>query len=588
MVKRFAGIVLLCLAPAMAESAAPRIGGINPPVVQRGVEGTLQVYGKELAPEAELILPFAAECRTSGGGKEAVNVTVKPAATTTPGVYPVRLRTADGISNLRLLVVADVPVVRVQEPNGRYRNGGLDLSVVQAVPIPCIIAGQRLERDIDGFRFAVQFGDRLTFVTETWRVGLTPDPLLRLRNARGKSLVYAHDTPTLQRDERLDFTFAAAGEHYLEMQSTGGGGWNNHYLVQIGAFDYARTVFPLGGRRGEKVAVEVINRDGRSSTIEATVPDDAGSDHWRLPLPDHPGSLPWPLACGDFPEVVEQADHDEPQRIDWPCTVNGRIGAPGEQDLYRIAVQPGQTVRVSAEAYHLGSALDGYLMVYDPAEKKLLAKNDDTVGRGNPDPGVDFEVPEGVHEVVIALRDTLSHGGVEYPYRLTVEPGGPDFLLWLGGKQNPTNEEDVGWHRMDTSDTLNLTPGKEAKLRLSVRRAAKTDDQHYSGPVQGYTGPIIVRALNLPAGVSAAPLVIPAGETTAELIVSADATAPQSPFEILVSGEGVRPDGTVIRHLAERRLYLSDPALPNLPWNWRVQKVTCAVTRQAASVTTRP
>ena len=574
-------LLLLLACPGPAWSSPPRLSGIYPPAVQRNADNTLQLYGKEFDAAPELVLSFAADVKVSGGGKEAFNVTMKPSADTLPGAYPVRVRTREGISNLRLLVVGDLPVIRVKEPNGRYKNGTLDLTATQPIEWPCIIAGNRLERDIDGFRFAVQAGDRLTLVTETWRVGLTPDPLIRLRDGRGRMLAYVHDTPTLQRDERLDFTALESGDRYLEMQSTGGGGWTNHYLVRVGALDYVRNVFPLGGRRGETVSFQVENRDGKTSTIEAQVPTDPWSDEWRLPLPEFPGSLPWLLACGEYPELMEQEHASEPQVIPWPATVNGRIARPGEQDLYRIAVEPGQQIRVRVEAFHQGSALDGYLLVYDPVGKTLIAKHDDQGYRGLPDPGVDFDVPPGLTEVVIALRDLLNQGSAAHGYRLTVETGGSDFFLWFGNKQNPTNEEDVGWHRMDASDTLNLPPGGEARLRLSVRRT-RDDDPHYNGPLRGFMGPITVRALNLPAGVTAQPLEIPADATEAEMVFRATVAAPQQPFEVVVVGEAMRPNGTSIRRIAELRMYLSDPQMTNMPWNRRVQKLTCVTTQPAA------
>ncbi len=575
----FLVLVLVWSAPVDAEP--PGLRELNPPTFQRGVDNEVRVFGVGFTKESELILPFKAEVHGGSNGNEAASFRIKPAADVATGVYPARVRTADGISNLRLVTVVEVPVIRVKEPNGRYRVGKLDLDAVQPIPIPCVIVGNRLERDIDAFRFTAQAGQRLMLATETWRVGLTPDPLLWLRDGSGRTLATAHDTPTLQRDERLDHTFAKQGEQILEMRSTGGGGWNNYYTVKIGAFDYARSVFPLGGRKGETVSFTVVNRDGKASILKAKVPDDAFSDHWRLPLPDHPGSLPWTLAAGDLPETIEEEKRSEPQRLEWPITVNGRISQPGEEDRYRLAVTPGEKVRLRASAYHLGSALDGYLMAYDPVGKKLLAKNDDEVGRGLPDPALDFEVPAGVREVVVALRDTTSRGGGEFGYRLTIERGGPDFHLYLGRKQNPTNQEDDGWHRLDRSDTLALTPGQEAKLRLSVRRT-KEDEPHYNGPMRDYAGPIRVTAVNVPKGVSVKPLVIPAGNTEAELLVIASAEAPKEPFEIIVVGEGTRPDGTTFRRIAERRLHLSDPQMTNLPWNWRVQKVTCVTTRPAS------
>lgn len=570
-------VILALLVPAPLVAGPPGLRTIFPPAAQRGVESELRVDGADMVPATELLLPFPAEVRGAGAGKESARFTVKPGKDVPPGVYPVRLRTPAGISNLRLLAVTDCPVVPVKTPGAGYKAGRPDPDKAQPLPWPCVVVGHRLEREIDSFRLAVKANDRLTLVTETWRTGLTPDPLIRLRDPGGRILAYAHDTPTLQRDERVDHTFDKAGDYLVDIESTGGGGWTNHYLLKVGPFDYARAVFPLGGRRGETVKFTVTGRDGKEAVIEAKVPSDPWADHWRLPLPDHPGSLPWTLASGDYPEVLEEPDRTGPQRLAWPVTVNGRIDKPGEPDLYSISVKPGQHVRVRAEAYHLGSRLDGYLLVYDPKGKKLLAKNDDQGYRGLPDPGLTFEVPAGVEEVEIALHDVLGRGGVDCGYRLTVERGGPDFYLWLGNKQGPTNEEDVGWHRLDRSDTLSLPPGQEVKLRLSVRRSAKEDDSHYAGPIQGYTGPIKVRAENVPEGVTVKPLEIPAGKTEGELIVVASEKAPREPFEIVVIGEGARPDGSVIRRQAERRLYLSDPQVPNLPWNWRVTKVTCAV-----------
>src|SRR6185369_14937586 len=104
---------------------------------------------------------------------------------------------------------------------------------------------------------------------------------------------------------------------------------------------------------------------------------------------------------------------------------NGRISKAGEEDLYRIAVKPGEHIRVVVEAYRLGSTLDGYLMVYDPEGKKLLASSDDQRNRGNPDPGLTFQVPNDFKEkeVIICLRDAMNDGGENHAYRLTVEHG---------------------------------------------------------------------------------------------------------------------------------------------------------------------
>jgi hypothetical protein len=52
----------------------------------------------------------------------------------------------------------------------------------------------------------------------------------------------------------------------------------------------------------------------------------------------------------------------------------------------------------------------------------------------------------------------------------------------------------------------------------------------------------------------------------------------------VVVGEATRADGQIVRRVAERRLYLADPQMFALPWNWRVQKVTCAVVDQSVEL----
>jgi hypothetical protein len=571
-------VLVVLLAASHAPAGPPKLNAFDPPAVRRGAENRLMAYGKELA-NAELLLPFPAEVKRESNGEGSAVFKVKPAARVAPGAYPVRLRTPEGISNLRLLAVTDLPVTRAKMPEGLFRGGKLQLDLAPRVEWPVVISGGRLEREIDAYRFTAKAGQRLVFVTETRRIGLTPDPMLRLIDPRGKTLASVHDSPGLRRDDRIDLTAPADGDYTLELRSVGAGGWNNHYLLKVGDFDYATSVLPLGGRRGETVRFRVTNRDGKVKDITAKVPTDPWSGYWSLPLPDHPGSLPWTLAAGEHPEVMEAERKDsEPQALEWPVTVNGRINKSGEEDLYRIRVKPGQQLRAWVEAYRLGSRLDAYLTAYDIAGKKVLAANDDLSYRANPDAGVTFDVPAGVTEVVLSVRDTLNAGGPEYGYRFTVEAGGPDFSLFFGKRQTPSGGEGDGWDRYDAADTLNLPAGGEAKLKLHVWRDPKQGFASNATPLyQGFDGEIRLSALELPRGVTVKPATIPAGATEGELSFVAGPDAPREPFEVVVVGEATRADKTTLRRGARRDIYIADPQSPILPWDWRAVRLTCLI-----------
>ncbi len=561
----------------------PQINTVDPPAVVIGRKTRVQIVGKQLGTVTDLLLPFAAKVERDPGGEESTRFDVTPHESVQPGVYPLRVYGSRGISNLRLICVGREAVIHTRAAgNGRYRGGRIDLDSALTIAWPCRVAGGRLNQDVDLFRFRVKAGQRLVFSTETRQLGLTPDPVIRLRDAGGRTLALVHDTPTLRQDERLDYTFARAGEYFVELQSFGVAGWTNHYVLKIGPYQFARTVYPLGGRRGEKIEVSILGRDRKTKVRGVRVPDDPVLDRWRLALPDHPGSLSWPMASGSFPErheqLLEKDDSGETPVTAWPVTINGRIGTSGEVDRFRLTVKPGQVIRAQVAAWYLGSALDGLLLAYDPVGKKLLAQGDDLRYRANMDPGLEFTVPPGVTRVVLALRDTLDRGGPEYPYRLTIETGGPDFFLWMGERQNPFFN--AGWSKTDMADTVSIPRGGEVRVKITARRNLKgkpAEDGYYKGPVRGYAGAIQLQVNGLPTGVTAEAGEIGEGQIHGEVIFRAAKSASLQPFSVAVTGVGLRRDGTVLRRVAERMLFLSDPQQTHLPWQWRSRRMVGVV-----------
>lgn len=546
------GILLILAGPAGADPPAMRY--IYPPAAQPGVETRLQVLGKDLGSGLKLVLPFAGEVRLDSSSSEQAFFVMKPGKDVAAGVYPVRVRSADGASNMILFAITDLKVVREVEPNGR-------LEQAQRLDWPCMIAGSiggtgapHPSKDLDVYRFTVKAGQRLTFVAEARRLGMTPDLFIRLRNAKGRDLAECDDTPGLGVDPRLDYTFAEAGDYFLEVHLTHftWGGRNLNYLLKVGPFDYASTVFPLGGRRGEKLRLSVTGRDGQTTVLDTRVPGDARAENWLQPLTNHPGSLPWRLAIGDLPEVFEDAERSGPQSVKWPVTINGRIARPNEVDRYRFAVEPGQKVRARVDAFDQGSPLDGVLRAYDP-EGKLLGVSPPRRSRILIDPLLDFVVPEKVREVTVTLEDSFGRAGLEFAYRLTVEPGGPDFELMLGA--------DFPRDGNAQNDVLHLPVGAAVALPVRVLR-------------RGYEGEIKLTVLDPPTGVSVKAGVIPAGKNIGEITVMASPQATDALFKLSLSGEA-HSEGQTLKRNALRPLHLGEPYYTNLPWNWRLTRVVC-------------
>lgn len=552
--RRFLWSTVLFLGSSVAWSAPPEPRSIVPPGLQRGVETQVTLYGPGFGPGMELILPFSAAVKLTSASSEVASFTINAAKEVPVGVFPVRVRTAEGVSNMQLLAVHELPRVAEIEPNDR-------LPQAQRIEWPCVISGAlggrgapHPSKDVDVYKFAVKAGQRLTFVSETRRVGLAPDLALRLRDPRGRELAFCDDVPGLGVEPRLDFTFKEAGEYTIEAHFShfNYSGRNHNYQLKVGACNYVRSVFPLGGKRGETLHVTVLDRDGKPSIHQARVPDDPRLEHWSLPLVDFPASLPWRMGVGDLPEVFEDPQRTGPQLIAWPATVNGRIEQPDELDRYRLQVKPGQKIRIGADAFYHGSVLDGVLRVHD-LHGKVLAANDNRGGRMNPDPLVDFTVPDDVSEVIVTLEDGFGRGGVEYPYRLTIEHGGPDFELYTGAARNLTN-----WPE---NDVVNLPVGEPVKVAVRVVR-------------RDYTGAIRLKAIDVPSGITVLPALVPEGSVSGEITLTATVKAPAL-FDIGLVGEA-EVEGKVITRKVVRHIHLAEPAMTNMAWNWRLTRLVGA------------
>src|SRR5262249_42862801 len=141
-----------------------------------------------------------------------------------------------------------------------------------------------------------------------------------------------------------------------------------------------------------------------------------------------------------------------------PGIINGRISHPGEEDKYRLAVQPGARLRFDVNANRIGSPLDAVLTLQNESGA-LLAQADDRTD--SVDPLLDFTVPQGTKTLIAAIKDVAQRGGPEYLYRLAVLPADlPDFDLSV------------------SEDRLLVQPGSCGVIRVDAERRG------YNGPIR--------------------------------------------------------------------------------------------------------
>jgi hypothetical protein len=541
-----------------SEAAPPQIAKIVPLGVRRGHATEVTVSGTNLAGNPRLIAPFAFRMETPPASvkSDAANWKIKltVADDVAVGVYPIRIQTDDGISNPFLLAVGQIPQVDEKEDNSTFETA-------QAIPDPpLVVEGETPANDVDFFRFRGRKGQVIVVDAQCARIGSGIDPTIRLTSgaANRAYIGSAEDSPGLLTDARLTATLPDDGDYVVEISDSRYQGANRPvYRLVIGAVPMAEEIYPLGGRAGETVGLEL--RGGTLGGVKiaaATLNPPFGTDlvaprisSAMLGVKPAAAGAPGldveslsPLVASGFPEIREAADPAAPpSRAVAPVVLNGRIDPAGDDDQFVLAVTPGQRVRIKVQAYEHGSALDAVIRVLgnggavlanaDDTNIPLPPKNGVPQSLALPDPSLEFTIPGGTSEITLGVRDLENRGGIGFPYRIVVEPLNPDFQVQVDESQ------------------VSVPRGGTAAVGVIVVR-------------KGYTGPITVSVADPPAGMTVRPGTIAAGQTAGVLSLSATANAnfPAAPIKIIARAQGA--NGPLERTAYKIVVYAQQTPLP--------------------------
>jgi hypothetical protein len=513
---------------------APVLSGIFPPGLTAGRTAEWVVSGRNLGPAERFLVTGAGvevvEKATRADGSIALKVRAGDGAE--PGFREVRADGPRGVSNPLLVRVDHLPQVVEEEPND-------DLAKADQVAIPSAVAGVLWPGDLDHFRVRGRAGRRFTVEVEARRLGMPISPVVTIFSPAGQSLAQTRASRGVEHDCRMSYVFPDDQDTIIQVRDNlYGGGEATAYRLRLDEAPFATGLYPLGGPAGRTITVVASGGTldaPRSRTV--ALPDRPGEVVEVGPFdgPGGPVLAPARLAVGDGHEVYE-AEGDQPASLlTLGTTANGRIGRPGEVDRYRVPVRAGDVFRIRVRAAALGSWLDPVVTLRD-ARDVVLGENDDH--GTSPDSVLDHEArSDGALTVEVA--DRFGDGGPEYGYRLSVGPVQPDVsvALRLGGAAR-------------TSGALNLRPGETVPVRFQVE-------------AEGRTGPIRLRALGLPPGVSAVPVtVLPTGPQggTLTLRVAPDAGPASGSLRVVATVR--REDGVVLERVATATLAIGPGPVP--------------------------
>jgi hypothetical protein len=429
------------------------------------------------------------------------------------GDRPWRVWTSQGATPALKFVVGDLPEVVEDEIDGD--------PVPVPVQLPVTVNGRIFPReDVDVWSFEARKGQTLCAEVRAARIGSPLDAALEVLDAQGHTL--AENDDALGADPRLHFTAPADGTYQIRIRDVNNkGGQAYVYRLTLTADPYVDSIYPLGGRRGSAVKLELSGQGLPAGPAEVTLPADAPKDYAHRLTVGGKLTNPFLLDLDDLPELLEAEPNDEPGQVkplELPAVANGRIGRPGDVDYWAVTLRKGEAYEFELRAARLGSPLSGVLTVLDASGKELARAE---AAAGPVEPLIRFTAPADGTYLVRVADLFRSRGGPAFAYRLRLaRPPAPDFRLVL------------------VTDALTLPRGGQGSLHVHVDRRG------------GFAGDIQLSADGLPAGVVLPPADIAGNLNDVDVHFKAEATAAIGAGRVTLRGTATVGSDTVTRTAA--------------------------------------
>jgi hypothetical protein len=456
-----------------------------------------------------------------------VQITLSPGAPA--GEREIRLVTPNGLTNPlkfcidQLREVSGPPAKstgELQAARGRGQIRAVPPEPPTDITLPVIVNGQIAPGGVDRYRIQATKGQHIVFAAKARE--LTPyisdavpgwfQAAMSLTNSKGKEVAYA-DHFEFHPDPVLYYEIPEDGPYTLEIHDSVYRGREDFvYRIAAGELPFVTSIFPLGGRAGARIPIELRGWNLPSSK---TVEDNRGRAAGVYPIAARAGewtSNPVPFAVDSLPEAAEKEPNnrkENAQRVQLPRIVNGRIDRPGDIDVFRIDARAGDELVAEVTARRLGSPLDSLLRLTN-ASGTELAVNDDFEDKAaallthHADSRIRVKIP-AAGAYYLYLSDTQGSGGPDYGYRLRISRPQPDFDLRV------------------TPASINARAG--ATIPVTIY-ALRRDD---------FTGEIALKLKDAPAGFLLSGASIPANTNEVRLTLTVP-SRPEPPHALALEG----------------------------------------------------
>jgi hypothetical protein len=496
-----------CLAAFFGASSAlavaPNFTAIAPAGGQRGTSVEVTLRGDRLADAQDIFFytPGITLENISDAQDKAVKGVFLIAADCRLGEHALRIRTASGISALRLFYVGPFPSVEEKEPNN-------EAAKAQPVALNSTVQGTIGSEDVDVFSVEVKKDQRLSVEIEGARLGRTLfDPTVTVLSADGRVLAASDDTPLLGHDGFVSLLAPADGKYLIQVRDMTYAGTGHFYRLHLGTFPRPAAVFPLGGQPGETLEAKFLGDPTGDFTQPITLPSEKSRSARFGLVADHHGLAPSPnwlriSPLTNAPSITPGNTLGKATALNTtaPLAFNGVLTTKGNAAFFRFTAKKDQNLDFQVYARRLGSPLDSVLTVFD-AKGKSLGNNDDAAG--NPDSAVRVKIPED-GDYTVKVADQLARGGPRFTYRVEIAEVAPTLTLSIPDTARYDNE---------TRKSIVVPRGNRFAVLLNLNRDT-------------FNGDLAVTFDGLPAGITALADTVPGSLSAVPVVFDATADAP--------------------------------------------------------------
>ena len=530
------------------------------------------------------------------------------------GLYDAAVIGRFGVSSPRRFAVGRWQEVRKTAPISSSETA-------LTVPLNTVVNATVDGNAADHYAVECQAGQRVRAELWAQRLDSRIDALLEVRDPQGRLVEVAADTR--DGDPTVDFTPVSTGRYVVRVHDRfARGGGEYFYRLGVSTGPVVLAVFPAAAEPGEVQQITVIGHGLGGNAVPMPGDDGRGLEQQQLEVdPSQIGfdaavvpagrllsprdaaadlvplrgglfdQLPLPptVLQVDLDVVAEVEPNDEPtlpQLVAHPAVVAGRFHPRGDRDWFAIEAAAGESISLELFSRRLGCDTDASMKVErlefsDAGEVTAheVAFADDgpqefqgvVVDRPTLDPEITFTADvAGTYRVLVRDMAVDSVANPAASYAVVIRAPQPDFEL-LAMLARP----DRGDANKFQVSTTSIAAGGTVAIDLLLLRE------------DGFAGDVTVIAENLPAGVTAAPVIIPGRSRRGVIVLEAAEDAEPSEQEVRFVGRASVEQTEVVRvaRAATLRWKANNANEPKLVR--QTAGVRVAVTADAAPVAVR-